>query len=162
MANKLIDSFGIPLQLKAGLIGKVKVSFSLLSFWSSPLEIQIDDMHLVLGPSTFFRSNDESYIEETPEDILNMSYDSTNAFNVFEHEMKIKANTGVGSLDQLDMNNNTDLKSVENARYIAQVEQLRDRLLEEEKQVQNVRLIFKNLKLRINKLHIRFEDDYYN
>ena len=99
MANKLIDSFGIPLQLKAGLISKVRVSFSLLSFWSSPLEIQIEDMYLVLGPSTFFRSNDESYIEETPEDIMNMSYDSTNAFNVFEHEMKIKANTGVASLE---------------------------------------------------------------
>ena len=99
MANKLIDSFGIPLQLKAGLISKVRVSFSLLSFWSSPLEIQIEDMYLVLGPSTFFRSNDESYIEETPEDIMNMSYDSTNAFNVFEHEMKIKANTGIGSLE---------------------------------------------------------------
>ena len=56
-------------------------------------------MYLVLGPSTFFRSNDESYIEETPEDIMNMSYDSTNAFNVFEHEMKIKANTGISSLE---------------------------------------------------------------
>jgi hypothetical protein len=64
-----------------------------------------------------------------------MSYDSTNAFNVFEHEMKIKANTAIGSLEQLDINANTDLKSVENARYIAQVEQLRERLLEEEKQV---------------------------
>jgi hypothetical protein len=29
---------------------------------------------------------------------MNMSYDSTNAFNVFEHEMKIKANAG-GALD---------------------------------------------------------------
>ena len=118
-------------------------------------------MYLVLGPSTFFRSNEESYIEETPEDILNMSYDSTNAFNVFEHEMKIKSNTGIGSLDMQDTAANTDLKSVENAWYIAQVEQLRERLLEEEKQVQNVRLIFKNLKLKINRLHIRFEDDYY-
>jgi hypothetical protein len=25
---------------------------------------------------------------------LNQSYDSTNAFNIFEHEMKIKANGG--------------------------------------------------------------------
>lgn len=78
--------------MKAGLISKVKVSFSVLSFWSSPLDITIDDVYLVLGPSTFFRSNDESYIEETREDLLNLSYDSTNAFNVFEHEMKIKGN----------------------------------------------------------------------
>lgn len=74
------------------MIEKVRVSFSVLSFWSSPLEITIDDVYLVLGPSTFFRSSDESYIEESREDLLNLSYDSTNAFNVFEHEMKIKGN----------------------------------------------------------------------
>ena len=39
---------------------------------------------------------------------------------------------------------------------------LKDRLIEDEKQVQNVRLIFKNLKLTINKMHIRYEDDYYS
>jgi hypothetical protein len=42
------------------------------------------------------------------------------------------------------------------------VQQLRDRLIEEEKQVQNVRLIFKNIKLKVNRIHIWFEDDYYN
>jgi hypothetical protein len=92
MANRLIDSFGIPVALKAGLIKKMNVKFSVLSFWTSPLELVIDDVFLVLGPSTFFRSNVESYIEETNDDLLNLSYDSTNAFNVFDHEMKIKAN----------------------------------------------------------------------
>lgn len=91
MANRLIDSFGIPLQLKAGLIQNVQVSFSVLNFWNSPLQLEIDDVYLVCGPSTFFRSSDESYIEENQEDVLNASYDSTNAFNVFAHEMKIKA-----------------------------------------------------------------------
>ena len=133
MANKLIDSFGIPLQLKAGLIEKVRVSFSVLSFWSSPLDIQVEDVYLVFGPSTFFRSNDESYIEETPEDVLNMSYDSTNAFNVFEHEMKIKANAGGASVfDGLDQSTEADLKSIENAKYISQMQALRDRLLDDE------------------------------
>ena len=54
----------------------------------------IDDVYLVMGSSTYFRSNYENYIEESEEDLLNSSYDSTNAFNVFDHEMKIKANTG--------------------------------------------------------------------
>ena len=97
MANRLIDSFGIPLSLKVGLIKNVHINFSLLSFWTSPLELVIDDVYLVIGPSTYFRSNNESYIEEAPDDLLNASYDSTNAFNVFEHEMKIKA-TGVGEM----------------------------------------------------------------
>ena len=98
MANKLIDSFGIPISLKVGLIRNVNITFSVLSFWTSPLELVIDDVYLVLGPSTYFRSNEDSYIEETGPDLLNASYDSTNAFNIFDHEMKIKANSGgIGS-----------------------------------------------------------------
>ena len=62
----------------------------MLSFWSSPLDLEIEDLYLLVSPSTSFRSNSESYIEEERDDLLNNSYDSTNAFNVFEHEMKIK------------------------------------------------------------------------
>ena len=94
MVNRLIESFGIPLQMKCGTIEKVQVSFSLISFWSSPLEIEIEDASLLLAPSTVFRSADESYIEESTQDVLNASYDSTNAFNIFDHEMKIKTNVG--------------------------------------------------------------------
>jgi len=94
MANRLIDSFGIPISLKVGLIKNVNISFSIISFWTSPLDLQIEDFYLILGPSTFFRSNDDSYIEESQADLLNASYDSTNAFNVFDHEMKIKHASG--------------------------------------------------------------------
>lgn len=94
MMNRLIDSFGLPISLKAGLIKNVRISFSVLSFWTSPLELVVEDMYLVLGPSIYFRSNDDSYIEESPSDLINTSYDSTNAFNVFDHEMKIKQNAG--------------------------------------------------------------------
>lgn len=90
MANRLIDSFGIPISLKVGLIKNVNITFSILNFWSNPLELKVEDLYLVLGPSTFFRSNTDSYIEENSNDLLNSSYDSTNAFNVFDHEMKIK------------------------------------------------------------------------
>jgi len=162
MANRLIDSFGIPLSLKVGLIKNVNINFSVLSFWSSPLELTIDDVYLVMGPSTYFRSHNESYIEEAPEDLLNASYDSTNAFNVFEHEMKIKANTaGESAADGGQAGLDEENKMLENLKYLAQADFLRDRLVEDEKQVQNVRLIFKNLKLTISWLHIRYEDDYY-
>ena len=90
MANSVIDSFGIPVALKVGTIANVTVAFSILSFWNSPLEVDVEDIYLLLVPSTFFKSNNDSYIEESKDDLLNASYDSTNAFNVFEHEMKIK------------------------------------------------------------------------
>ena len=78
--------------MKVGLIEKVNVSFSLINFWSSPLEIDIEDAYVVIAPSTYFKSSDESYIAESKDDLMNSSYDSTNAFNIFDHEMKIKAN----------------------------------------------------------------------
>ena len=77
--------------MKVGLIERVNVSFSLINFWNSPLEIEIEDVYLVIAPSTYFSSSDESYIAESQEDLMNTSYDSTNAFNIFDHEMKIKA-----------------------------------------------------------------------
>ena len=137
MANRLIDSFGIPLSLKVGLIKNVNLTFSVLSFWSSPLELVIDDIYLVLGPSTYFRSNHESYIEESAEDLLNASYDSTNAFNVFEHEMKIKA-SGPGEAagdGQRQPQQNEEHKTLENLKYLAQADFLKERLVEDEKQV---------------------------
>jgi len=155
MANRLIDSFGIPISMKAGLIKDVKINFSILSFWTSPLELEISDIYLVMGPSTFFRSSHDSYIEESTDDLLNTSYDSTNAFNVFDHEMKIKQ----GNLEPRV--SATDLKSIENLKYLSSSDFLKERLIEEEKQVQNVRLIFRNIKLLIKRLHIRYEDDYY-
>lgn len=51
--------------MKVGLIERVNVSFSLINFWSSPLEIQIEDAFIVIAPSTYFKSSDESYIAET-------------------------------------------------------------------------------------------------
>lgn len=155
MANRLIDSFGIPISLKVGLIKNVNISFSILNFWSNPLTMNIDEVYLILGPSTFFRSSQDSYIEENTNDLLNSSYDSTNAFNVFDHEMKIK--TEQESQAPLI----PDFKSVENLKYLAQSQFLQDRLVEEESQVMNVRIIFKNIVLNINKMHVRYEDDYY-
>lgn len=66
MANRVIDSLGVPISMKFGFIKNVKVSFSIISFWSSPLELDVSDVYLVMGPSTFFRSSEDSYIEESP------------------------------------------------------------------------------------------------
>ena len=135
----------------------MNITFSVLSFWTSPLELVIDDVYLVLGPSTFFRSNEDSYIVESGPDLLNATYDSTNAFNVFDHEMKIKQNTATQKAASMA----PDFKSIENLKYLSISDRLKEGLIDEEKQVQNVRLIFKNIKLNISRLHIRYEDDYY-
>ena len=70
----------------------MNISFSVISFWTSPLTLEIDEAFLILGPSLFFRSHNDSFMEEAEDDLLNTSYDATNSFNIFEHEMKIKGN----------------------------------------------------------------------
>ena len=89
----------LPVSLKAGMIGNLQIKvrcflfmliyfqFSILSVWTNPLELTIDDLYLILGPNLSFVSHDESYIAD--ED-LDESYDSTNVFNIFEHELQIK------------------------------------------------------------------------
>lgn len=90
----------LPIALKAGMIGNLQIKvrmmsilliiekqFSILSFWSNPLEMTIDDLYIILGPNLNFASHDESYIVD---DELDASYDSTNMFNIFEHELQIK------------------------------------------------------------------------
>ena len=51
------------------------------------MELIIDDLFLILGPNLSFLSHDESYIGDEG---LDDSYDSTNVFNIFEHELQIK------------------------------------------------------------------------
>ena len=47
----------------------------------------MEDLYLILGPNISFISHDESYIVDEEADC---SYDSTNVFNIFEHELQIK------------------------------------------------------------------------
>ena len=47
----------------------------------------MEDVYLILGPNLSFVSHDESYIDDEEADA---SYDSTNVFNIFEHELHIK------------------------------------------------------------------------
>ena len=72
--------------------------------------------------------------------------------------MKIKANTVHEHQAGLDKS----YKNLEELRYLASTDFLKGRLLDEESQVKNVRLIFKNIKLVIRRLHIRYEDDHYS
>jgi hypothetical protein len=56
----------------------------------------IDEMFLILGPNLSFASHDESYIQDEE---LDLSYDSTNVFNIFEHELQIKKRNKMKNID---------------------------------------------------------------
>lgn len=51
---------------------------------NGPMEINIEDLFIILGPNLGVVSHNESFIEEGEKD-LNESYDKNNMFNIFEH-----------------------------------------------------------------------------
>ena len=48
--NELLGSLGLPIQIKAGLLGKLRLKCHYTSFLSSPVEVEIDELLLVFGP----------------------------------------------------------------------------------------------------------------
>eukprot|EP00347_Sterkiella_histriomuscorum_P010120 403377528 len=140
-ANKFLQSMMVPFALKAGTIGKLQLKISLLQMWNSPVEIDIDDLFIILGPNYSIVSNEDSYIEEDDQH-LNNSYDESNMFNIFEHQLKLRKKTK----DEVD-------KKKPIKRQNTQEQQ------QWEKQTFD---FIKNLKLKINKVHVRYEDDCFN
>jgi hypothetical protein len=57
--------------------------------WSGPIEVIIEDLFIILGPSVKIVSNDESF-EADNETSLLQPYDKNNMYNIFEHQLKIK------------------------------------------------------------------------
>lgn len=82
--NSIFSALHLPVGLKAGMIRKMCVKYSIFS-WSSPFQITIDDLQLVLGPSMGGVSNDDSFIHD--EDI-GAPYDQSNCFNIFKHNVR--------------------------------------------------------------------------
>ena len=48
--NDLLANYGLPVHIKAGLIGKLKFKCNFLDFFNSAIEVEIDELLLVFGP----------------------------------------------------------------------------------------------------------------
>jgi len=57
--------------------------------WNGPVEILIDDLFIILGPNLAVVSHEESYIEYNEQN-LEDSYEGSNMFNIFDHQLKLK------------------------------------------------------------------------
>lgn len=71
--------------------------FSVISFNSSPIELEFDDLSLVFGPSLHHMSHDESFMQRGTQSPLHQgtpvdsesSYDSTNAYSIHQHNLVV-------------------------------------------------------------------------
>jgi len=93
----------MPFSLKAGTVGQLELKMSLMSMFSSDagqLEIHLENVFFIVGPSMRTVSNDDSYLKETEQELLE-HYDENNAFNIFSNNLKLRKKTGTQSPDKL-------------------------------------------------------------
>ena len=91
-AEKFLKSLQLPFQLKAGTIGQLELKLNLMSMFSSDagsMNITLDNVFFILGPSLRTISKDDSYLQESEQEMLE-SYDENNAFNIFSNNLKLR------------------------------------------------------------------------
>ena len=92
-AEKLLLQLNLPLALKAGTIGhlelKISLVSSLFSAGSQDLAVNLDEVFFIVGPSMRMTSKDDSYLEETEQELL-QPYDQHNCFNIFSNNLKLR------------------------------------------------------------------------
>jgi hypothetical protein len=84
--NNILAELHLPIGLKAGMMRKLRLNYSILSWSSSPFELTIDDLQLIVGPSMNGISNDNSFIYDEEADL---PYNQSNCFNIFTHNIKV-------------------------------------------------------------------------
>jgi hypothetical protein len=106
--------------------------------WTGPIEVTVDELFLILSPNAErFASHDESYIHEDDDrQRLLEPYDPSNMFNIFTNQLKLRP--------KVSPKLSEDKKAGEQSVDKGTIE------------------FFKNLRLQVNKVHIRFEDDVLN
>ena len=148
----------------------------MIQFQSKPINIQFEDLNLIFGPSIAHMSREGSFLGQQrnakaapprgdsdsaiaddygPEsDDSVSSYDSTNAFNVFQHELRFKQK-------------NERTAAAREALQAFMRGQQRPSMAQaqredEERERETMRSIARQVNLKVNNLHIRYEDDYFS
>ncbi|OMJ66801.1 hypothetical protein SteCoe_36233 [Stentor coeruleus] len=68
--NQLLGSLGLPITIKAGLMGKLRLKCHYTSFLTSPIELEIDELLLIFGPITHIARENKNIFEDNVEDAL--------------------------------------------------------------------------------------------
>ena len=165
-AEKLLQTMQVPFSLKAGTVGQLEIKLSLMSMFSSDaqsLQLSLENVFFILGPSMRVISKDDSYLQESEQELLE-PYDENNAFNVFTNNLKLRKkpsraneSSAGGKVDVSERKYHRFKETSTNSSMIATA------LVKEQvglsKDQQDA---VKGLTIFIKRLHLRYEDDYYS
>ena len=85
----------LPFSLKAGTVGELELKLNLMSMFSSDansMNISLQNVFFIIGPTMRILSKDDSYLHETEQELLR-PYDENNAFNIFTNNLKLRKKT---------------------------------------------------------------------
>ena len=98
---------------------------------------------------------DEAEIDQQMEsDGSDSSYDSTNAFNVYQHSLRFKQRNEKATLAREALQ--AFIKAQKDPSYGASEKE------DEEKEREFMRSMARQINIKINNFHIRYEDDYFS
>ena len=184
--NELLANYGLPIHIKAGLIGKLKFKCNYLDVFSSPLDIEIDELLLVFGPiSQIYKQQNMN--EETDPDILAwLEFKETEILNtakgrpnscVFNHQIDLnkrrdKKNGKKKSRKKRKGDIESEEESSEFDPFVEFEKQKRRKLTFGDDSVmddpdkpglleQYLIKVLKNLVLSVKNVHISYEDESY-
>jgi hypothetical protein len=81
--NEKFNKKGLPISLKAGMIGLVRVQLNLMSLFTDAINLYVEDVHIIVGPNTKHVSKLEDYKTDA-----NSFYDITDPFTNIVRMMK--------------------------------------------------------------------------
>jgi len=102
--NKLMSSLGVPVDLKAGMIGHLELKVSYLQMWgvgsgSDSLAVKAKNMFVLVGPKMSVLSRNESYIDDNCDADYLEAYDESNSYNIHTTGLALrKKRTGLSDL----------------------------------------------------------------
>jgi hypothetical protein len=129
----------------------------------APLTIEVDEILFILGPSLKYMTNHETVkpednvddLEESMEVVECESYDAVNHLETIQSRIKYK---------QVKQKRQEALARKKRAKEA--IEDRKNRKYGEEtdpdSMVKNFSMILKLMNVKVNKIHIRYEDDYFH
>lgn len=153
-ANEKLDSKNTPIWLKAGLIKRIEVACSIMNFiGEKPLEVKIDEIEILSSLSyRWILANENSFLEEKNEEDILAGYDpiDNNSYDIFTKKLSLFDGSFFRKKPKLieflkDKSKVTDMIH----KFLTKV----------------IKFYYQTnffLSAKINKVHIRFEDDTFN
>lgn len=148
--NQMFLKKNLPFYLKSGMIGKLRIKCNYRSFLTSPIEVSLEELLIIVGPilvtnpdnlfeRTETQQNEEDFnrVSSMTSAFLDRTNGTTGTINLNDESRPLTPGIRIQSLEKLQLKEGESILT----KYLKN--------------------ILTNLSVQISKVHIRFEDETY-